>query len=380
MIARRYATRRNCDQGTAMGSTSESVIAELELAVRNGSSEARIKTLRQVTDLFLKESDRLNDNQVEVFDDVLCLLIGRIESKALAELSKRLAPIDNSPIEVIRRLARDDEIVVAGPVLMESKRLTTEDLTQIAQTKSQAHMLAISGRDGLQEATTDVLVERGNRDVVYRLATNPGAHFSETGYGVLVKKAEADDALAEKVGLRLDIPLKLLRELLVRATEAVRSRLLSLASPEMQDEIRRVLAAVTNAVTGEMAGQRDFTAAEQLVRSLHNRGRLNDEAVFDFANRGKYEEMTAAIAVLCSAPLSMISGLMMGLRNDALLIPCKAAGLKWPTVEYILRHRHANHNVSDEIIALARNDFLKLSVAAAQKTLRFMQVHATVQK
>ena len=363
-----------------MGSQPESVIAELEVAVRNGSSEARIKTLRQVTDLFLKESDRLNDNQVEVFDDVLCLLIGRIESKALAELSRRLAPIDNSPIEVIRRLARDDEIVVAGPVLMESKRLTTEDLTQIAQTKSQAHMLAISGRDGLEEATTDVLVERGNCDVVYRLATNPGACFSETGYGVLVKKAEADDALAEKVGLRLDIPLKLLRELLVRATEAVRSRLLSLASPEMQDEIRRVLAAVTNAVTGEMAGQRDFTAAEQLVRSLHNRGRLNDEAVFDFANRGKYEEMTAAIAVLCSAPLNMISGLMMGLRNDALLIPCKAAGLKWPTVEYILRHRHADHNVSDEIIALARNDFLKLSVAAAQKTLRFMQVHATVQK
>jgi hypothetical protein len=169
----------------------------------------------------------------------------------------------------------------------------------------------------------------------------------------------------------------LLRELLVRATDAVRSRLLSLASPQMQDEIRRVLAAVTNAVTGEIAGQRDFTAAEQLVRSLHNRGRLNDEAVFDFANRGKYEEMTAAIAVLCSAPLNMISGLMMGVRNDALLIPCKAAGLKWPTVEYILRNRHANHTVSDEIIALARNDFIRLSIAAAQKTLRFMQVHAT---
>ena len=102
----------------------------------SGSSEARIKTLRHVTDLFLKESDRLNDKQVEVFDDVLCLLIGRIESKALAELSERLAPVDKAPIEVIRRLARDDEIIVAGPVLMESKRLTTEDISEIARTKS----------------------------------------------------------------------------------------------------------------------------------------------------------------------------------------------------------------------------------------------------
>src|ERR1700728_2099482 len=160
MIGRRYGARRNCDQGNAMGSQSESVIAELELAVRSGSSETRIKTLRQVTDLFLNESDRLNDDQVKVFDDVLCLLISRIESKALAELSGRLAPVDNAPIEAIRRLARDDEIIIAGPVLMESKRLTTEDLTQIARTQSQAHLMAISGRDGLEEATTAVLVER----------------------------------------------------------------------------------------------------------------------------------------------------------------------------------------------------------------------------
>jgi uncharacterized protein (DUF2336 family) len=224
-----------------------------------------------------------------------------------------------------------------------------------------------------------VLVERGNREVVYRLATNSTVRFSETGYGVLVKRAEADDALAEKVGLRLDMPIKLLRELLVRATEAVRSRLVALAPPHIQDEIRRVLAAVTNAVTSEMANQRDFTAAEQLVRSLHNRGRLDDAAVLDFAHHGKYEEMTAALALLCSAPLKMISGLMIGVRNDALLIPCKAAGLKWPTVEYILRNRHANHTVSDQIIELARNDFLRLSVATAQRTIRFWQVRAAAE-
>ena len=98
-----------------MHSQPESLIAELELAVRSGSAETRVKTLRQVTDLFLKESDRLNDKQVEVFDDVLCLLISRIESKALAELSGRLAPIDNSPTEVIRRLARDDHVKKQNP-------------------------------------------------------------------------------------------------------------------------------------------------------------------------------------------------------------------------------------------------------------------------
>src|SRR4249920_2061615 len=110
----------------------ESLIAELERSVRVDDSATRLNTLRQVTDLFLNESDRLNDEQISVFDDVLGLLIDRIESKALAELSERLASVDNAPIEVIKRLARDDEIVVAGPVLTESKRLTSDDLSEIA--------------------------------------------------------------------------------------------------------------------------------------------------------------------------------------------------------------------------------------------------------
>ena len=63
-----------------------SIIAELEDAVRGGSSAKRVETLRQVTDLFLNDGERLNDDQVKVFDDVLCLLIARVETRAKAEL------------------------------------------------------------------------------------------------------------------------------------------------------------------------------------------------------------------------------------------------------------------------------------------------------
>jgi uncharacterized protein (DUF2336 family) len=80
----------------------------------------------------------LNDDQIAVFDDVLRKLIERIETRALVELSSRLAPIGNAPIETIRRLAWSDEIAVAGPVLSGSARLTTNDLVKIAATKSPA--------------------------------------------------------------------------------------------------------------------------------------------------------------------------------------------------------------------------------------------------
>jgi uncharacterized protein (DUF2336 family) len=352
----------------------ESLIAELEVAVRDDRLEDRIKTLRRVTDLFLDDADRLSEEQIKVFDDVLCLLIRRIETRALIELSMRLAPIDNSPIEVIRRLARDESIEVAGPVLAQSRRLPANDLVEIAATMSQAHLMAIAGRPLLDACVTDVLLSRGNEEVVFKLATNSGARFSQTGYGILVKDAEDDDRLAETVGLRFDIPLRFLRELLQRATEAVRSRILALAPPETRDEVQRVVADIAKAVSNSAEAQRDFGYAEEVVLALEKSGGLDEGALLEFVNRRKYEEMTVALARLCSGSLKLIASLMMGLRNDALLVPCKAADLAWPTVEAILRNRHSNHKVAERVIDIARHDYERLSLATAQRTLRFMQV------
>src|SRR6266581_6643192 len=216
-----------------------SIIAELEDAVRNGSSEKRVGTLRQVTDLFLHDGERLSEDQVKVFDDVLCLLTARVENRAKAELSKRLAPLDYAPFEVIQQLARNDEIAVAETVLARSNRLATSTLVEIAKTKGQDHLFAISGRADLPEVVTDVIVDRGERRVIRKLANNTSARFSETGYAGMVEHAEADDGLIEILGLRIDLPLKFLRDLLRQATDAVRARLMAIASPELQEEIKQ---------------------------------------------------------------------------------------------------------------------------------------------
>jgi uncharacterized protein (DUF2336 family) len=360
--------------------TQQSLIVELEEAIANGSSEKRVETLRHVTDLFLGEADRLNEAQVGLFDDVLCHLIKRIETKALVELSGHLAPVDNAPIEVIQRLARNDEIAVAGPVLSQSARLTTGDLVEIAGTKSQQHLLAISGRGELEEVVTDVLIDRGDREVVHRLARNAGARFSEAGFTTLVHNAETDESLAEKLGLRIDIPLRLLRDLLLKATEAVRARLLTLAPPETRDEVQRVLAKISNEVSREAAASRDFAQAQQGILRMKKEGRLNEAALLEFANRRLYEQTVAALSMLSGAPIDLIAALMKSARSSALLVPCKAAGLKWPTVSVILCNRFAHHTMSEADLAQAKVDFLKLSQPNAQRVLRFWQVRATAVK
>src|SRR6478735_956201 len=58
------------------------LISELEQAVRSGSQETRVRTLRRITDLFLGTKERLSEEQIEVFDEVLSHLIARMESTA----------------------------------------------------------------------------------------------------------------------------------------------------------------------------------------------------------------------------------------------------------------------------------------------------------
>jgi uncharacterized protein (DUF2336 family) len=354
--------------------TRKSVLAELEDAISSGSTEKRVDTLRRITDLFLCDADRFSEVQIKLFDDVLCHLIKRIEIKVLAELSTRLAPIENSPPELIRELARDDNILVAGPVLTQSVRLSAEDLIEIIQTRSQAHLLAISGRCELVEAVTDQLLDRGDCEVVHKLAKNAGAQFSESGFATLVNRAETDETLAKKLGLRLDLPLRLLRELLTRATEAVRSWLLANAPVESKKEIQRVMAAVSNEVAREATAPRDFTPALALMRRLKERGELDESTLLEFAKHARYEEMVVALAELSSASVQTIAAVMRSDFNDGLLIPCRAVGLRWSTVSTILQNRFAHHSISDDELAQAKSDYLVLSRASAQRTLRFWQV------
>ncbi|MGO9046324.1 MAG: hypothetical protein ACLQFW_05465, partial [Xanthobacteraceae bacterium] len=74
-----------CCAGDAVAvSVGQSLILELEEAIQSGSKDKRVDALRRITDLFVADADRLNDQQIDVFDDILGHLIKRIESKALA--------------------------------------------------------------------------------------------------------------------------------------------------------------------------------------------------------------------------------------------------------------------------------------------------------
>ena len=348
-----------------------SLLPELEEVVQHGSAEKRAETLRRITSLFLDGAVSFNESHVALFDDVIGCLIEEIEVKALAELARRLAPVPNAPAGVVVTLAKSDDIVVAGPVLKRA-HIDDPDLKSIAETKSQAHLLALSTRLGISEGLSEVLVQRGDGEVVRSVATNQKARLSENAFTTLVKRAERDGVLAEKVGLRTDIPPRLFRQLLIQASEVVQKRLLAQARPETQTEIRRVLAQVTLAVATKVA-PRDYTAALAAVQALHKERKLTEADIAEYAKTGKYEETIAALATVSTVPVEVVDRLINGERADPVLILARAAGFAWPTVRAIISARPGAKPASDTLDAAYEN-FQRLTVATAQRVVRFWQV------
>jgi len=350
-----------------MPTASTALFAELDDVIKVGSPSRQTRILKQVTDLFRAGVDRLDETQTDVFDDVLIRLMERVDTQALVHLSTILSEIEHAPRETIRQLAFHDDAPVASPVLAKSSHLSEKHLIELAGTRSPQHLLAISARKNLSETLTDALINRGDAGVFNALAQNAGARFSEGGYAALVGSAERDESLIERLGLRLDIPAKLLRKVLAMATDAVWLHLSSTTRTTTHEKVNSS-AAAGNAVSPPPV---DYTEAMNEVVELNRTARLKDPTVNRFAVRGEHAKVVAALAFMTEVRVEEIEPLMTSGRMYGLIVACKAARLDWSTTTQIIRTRPGCAPVTARELEQGREVFDALLLSVAQWTIRF---------
>jgi uncharacterized protein (DUF2336 family) len=146
-------------------------LPNLDDIVKGVSPERRAVAVRKLGTLFAQGADRFNEQHVALFDGILKGLLFQTGSEVRADLSLRIASLVNAPPQVVRELAQDDEIRVCGPLLQASRLIDEATLIEIARLKGQGHLLAISQRAAISENITDVILRRGEREVVR--ATRP---------------------------------------------------------------------------------------------------------------------------------------------------------------------------------------------------------------
>jgi uncharacterized protein (DUF2336 family) len=350
-----------------------SIIAEIEGTFASGSADKQADILRRVTDLFLAGADKYSDEHVDLFDGVIARIAEKIETKARAELAHRLAPSPNAPPKTVRKLAHDESIEVAAPILSLSNRLSDEDLLAIASGNSQDRLLAISKRSTLSEKVSDVLVTHGNRDVVLSVTRNEGARISDAGYTKLVDRSINDEVLAICVSLRKDIPQEHFNALIAKASEVVFEKLAA-SNPHAVYEVHRVLTDITGQdASGQPKAKRDYHHAVAQFEAVKQSGIPVDPVVCEYAKNGKFEETVAALSALSGAPIKLVESVMNDGRPDSdfALILAKAAGLSWPTVKHICTLRRKVFRFSPQAIENARHSFERLQTKTAQRLVRF---------
>jgi hypothetical protein len=308
-------------------------------------------------------------DHVDLFDGVLIDLVPHTELAARADLAERLSVLANAPPGLVGQLARDDEISIAGPLLRRSP-VIEQALTEIARIKGQGRLLAMSERPALSPDLTDVLVRRGDREVVRRAAGNAGALFSPAGYSALIKCAYQDGVLTLTVGQREDLSGSQPQDLLAGSIDIVR-RLFEGVKPGRQAAIRQAMREISG-VPEPVEGGRDFAPAQRTILALHNAGGLNEGALFGFAKSYKYEESVAALSAMSSVKIATLDRLIAGDRHDPILVVSKAVGLEWATARALILLRLGPHRVpSPADIESARVNFARLMPSTAERVVSF---------
>ena len=352
-------------------SAQHTLISELEETIAHDSAQRRGEILLQVANLFVRGSTGFSDEEIELFDDVITRLATEIEVSVRALLAHCLAPLARAPINITKVLASDDDIRVAGPILIQSERLDQDTLLANARAKGQAHLLAISKRKSLSEAVTDLLVERGGREVVLSAIQNLGAKFSDTGFSLLVERCYGDDQLATCVGSRQDIPSDALHTLLAAASEVVRRKLIAehpLFRRQIEYAVKMVTAEFRN---GGIAPRATYAAAQALVQSLSESGQLTDAAICSLAEDRKVEEIIAAVAHIGEVPVEIVERAFLQDQSETIVVLAKAAGLSWSTAKALLSFRAEQRGLSSTQIERSMASFDRLNLTTAKQIVEF---------
>ncbi|WP_372426200.1 DUF2336 domain-containing protein [Salinarimonas chemoclinalis] len=355
-----------------------SLVSDVEDAVANGDPTRRVETLRRMTDLFIEQAPHLADLHVAVFDEVILRLARGIEFRVRVELSERLADLVNAPAGVLRDLAFDDEIAVARPVLERAVRLGEDDLAEVAASKSQEHLLALTRRARLSARITEILVDRGDERVVCAVAGNEGAALSDRSLSCLVEKARGDEGLQSQLQARASLGNEQLQQLVAIAREKARVSMraalggldgLSIDAAAFDDAVDDAAEDVAR-TSSYKALVDDFADAAKIVTECAGSGALDEETIAGWARDGRIEEALAAIAHLAHVPPTVVARAFHSNHYDPLLFILRSLRFGWSTFKTFLVAK-AGRDLTEEVHRSAFAAFQQLSVSTAQRIVRF---------
>jgi uncharacterized protein (DUF2336 family) len=352
----------------------DSLIDEAQEAQPSEATNRAVRALSRVTDLFVAGAGHYSTQQIEMFDEIFKTFVSVIELKVRARLASHLATNSDAPEALIQAFAFDDDIAVAGPVLKQSTSLSESRLLIVCATKSQSHLYAIAQRQSISELVTDILIERGERDVVHAVAKNSGARISDSGFNGLVSRATDDAELALHVGSRRDIPRHHLVILLETASAEVCEKIIA-GNSQLVEAVKGAVTEVVDELGLEIRNlSPDHAKAKRKVRRLKYWRELGEGKVHAAARAQDFEQAALALSILARCPIEVAERAVLDENSGAVQVVAKAAGCSWATAKSLLLMRTAGRRLSKSDLDQARENFERLDTQTAQRVLEFQKL------
>jgi uncharacterized protein (DUF2336 family) len=246
-------------------------------------------------------------------------------------------------------------------------------MARLAESKGQSHLSKIAERRQLSPVVTDVLVDRGDREVVTKVAVNSGARLSKTGMSMLTMRASGDNDLTQAMTRRADISPALFKRLLSHATEEARQRMLDAAGPAERNAINRVLTQLADQAGSRIILQKEYVAAQRLVLSFSQDTEQTRSKVLQFADGNRIAELVAALSILSCVPVVLVSRLICDTEPFGAMVMCKAIGLDWHIAHAVLNNLPGMSEDREEKFGEMEEQYNRLSTESAERLLAHWQ-------
>ncbi len=347
------------------------MLNELISLSHDADPHQRRQLLMRITDQFLQKSEEATDLSTELFVEVIDRLLDQIDTDDRATYAESFAETEAMTRDIARKLAFD-EANVAKPVLERSTALSDTDLIEVASTKSQQHLMAITKRKSIGEAVTDAIVEHGNESVLVSATQNPGARFSDGGFTAMTEKARNSEAMRDALSRRGDMPVEIAEKFMASLSGEAKMRLEALIEKNSDQAATLVQEALKDTEKKVMEGRRMRLDAKLMVQDVINGDLSQNEAFSLLAAQNRTQDLVYAMAKISDVPEAHINSSLAAFDGSAIAILCKVADVSAEAFCQIalMRQRRMPECDAEQLVA----DYGKLTPESAAKTMRFLKL------
>jgi uncharacterized protein (DUF2336 family) len=325
------AVRREIASNAAAPAQANLLLAsDADETVRSGLAA---KIARLAPGLTTEEQDRLRRTTHEA----LQLLARDQVTRVRQILADALKDVAHAPPEVIRRLARDAELAVSGPVLEFSPVLTDDDLLEIIHSGPASGALsAISRRTEVHALVADAIANTDDAAAIAVLLGNPSAQIREETLDRLIVRAPAHEEWHGPLVHRPHLPARAA----ARLAHFVADNLVQTLQ-QRRDLDPETAAAVAAAVRKRLdeRGPPEVRQAKpdhavdkplEVARKMHDSGILDEPMLANALASNDRDFVMAGLSVRADLPLDLVHKIIVTQSAKGIVSLAWKAGMSMP--------------------------------------------------